>query len=80
MILKNKAHELVELDMMYTRSIAIHHNSEYLKKFIDSFDTDNFEGEFDIYEISYMKYIAVKEQRYLKACILRDLQKQMLGI
>ncbi len=80
MIVRQKAHELVELDMLRTKALVKHHNSKYLQPYIDAFQFENFEGEFDIYEISYIKYMAVKHQRYLKAALLRDLEKKVIGI
>lgn len=72
--------ELIEYNLMRAISIIKHSDSAYLNPHIKSFQTETFEGEFELSEIFYIKYMAVKEQRYLKAALLRDIEKKMLGI
>lgn len=80
MIVRKNAHELVELDIIQHKGYVKHLNSKYLQSAIDGNWLENFEGEYDIYEISYIKHMTVLQQKYEKACILRGLQKKMMGI
>jgi len=78
--MKIKSPEYIELDKIQGHAVARCHNYKHLKSCIDGFVIEKFEGEYDIYEIAYIKYISVKQQRYLKAAILRSIEKRIMNI
>ncbi len=62
------------LDIVYSKAKLKYENTNYLNPIADG--SQVFDGEFDIYEIMYLKHLVIKLQRYEVAATLRRVIKK----